>query len=632
MPKAMKKNEALNGVVHSRKATLVKSEEIKDSLTFVMVSEQNEGTRYSWDMGEFVERLDISGANMDRLNTFFKNHNRDVDAAIGRVENKRLDGTSLLADVVFDKSGEDIKRKFENGTLTDVSIGYSINKYEVEERKGEPDMVTVTDFDIFELSAVGIGFDQGAKYTGRESQQTEQGEIMLKELMERLAKLEGKSKRSDEENTEIRSLQSQINAEREKETAALKAENLELSRKQEIINIAKSYNPSDTLRTQFEEKGTGSEFMRAILDERASTQPSVPATVAGDDNKRADMLDAMSDAIALRSGATLSNPHKDVAEFRGASILDMAKRVTDSGGYDRNTIASRAMSTSDFPQLLINAGNRILEQSFDEQSSTYQGWVKEVDVADFRTMTDITMGNTGVLSEIQENGEFKEKQITEASEDWKIKSYGAEFILTRQMIINDDLGAFTSLQNEFGRMAKRTANKLTYNMLQRTGAFSSYKMKDGKPIFDSAHKNLGTAAKLNATSLEAARTAIRRQKSANGNALNIMPKYLIIAPEQEITARTLLSSVASTEANTNAGVINPFYNMLQIIVDAELPSGAWYLAGDSRTLKVGYLSGSGRRPIVQIDTQSLTRTVFKGVFDFGVMAEDHRALYKTPGV
>jgi hypothetical protein len=82
---------------------------------------------------------------------------------------------------------------------------------------------------------------------------------------------------------------------------------------------------------------------------------------------------------------------------------------------------------------------------------------------------------------------------------------------------------------------------------------------------------------------------------------------------------------------TNPALQNPFQNSMTVIVDAELTAGAWYVAGDRRTIKAGYLAGTGRRPIVQLDTTSLTKTVFQGVFDFGVVAEDYRSLYKNLG-
>ena len=634
MPKQMQKRDALVGQVHERKAQVAQNQTSKDSLTFVMVSENNEGMRYDWRISdnEFIERLDINGADMSELHTFFKNHNRDVDAAIGRVENTRKDGTSLLCDVVFDESGLDIKRKYENNTLTDVSIGYKINKYTVEERQGEPDVVTITDFSIVELSAVGIGFDSGAKHQGRDANFNKGEDEMDKELMGRLANLEKISKRSEEQEKELSQVRAQIAAEKEKELQTLRAEKVEAERKAEILSIAAAYGASDATRAKFEEKGTAQEFMKAILDERAEKQETFHAT-AKDDSNRDEMMRAITDAVALKAGVNVEKPHADANMFRGASMIDIAKKVCDIRGYDKNEIASRAMVTADFPMLLVNAGNRVLEQGYALQTASFEKWVRQVDVPDFRKQTDITLGTAGRLSKLKENGEMKEKQLTEAGEEWKIESFANEFVLTRQMIVNDDLGAFNNLLSEFGQMARRTANGIVYDLLQGKGDYANYKMKDGLKIFASGHKNLESSGSvIDEASLTAARTAMMRQTSQGGkDALNIVPEFLIVAPEQEITARKLIASASTLDVNKNEGVINPFANSLKIVVDSELEGGAWYLAGGMRTIKAGYLAGTGRKPIVQLDSTSLTKTVFQGVFDFGVVAEDYRSLYKNVG-
>lgn len=634
MPPKMQKRNALHGVERTRKASVTTQQqsENSESLTFVMVSDQNDGMRYSWDFGYYIERLDINGANMEKLNTFFKNHNRDVDAAIGRVENKRVDGTSLLGDVVFDESGMDVKRKYENGTLTDVSIGYKINAYKVEEREGEPDIITVTDFDITELSAVGIGFDQGAKHTGRESENNNQGDIeMLKELMDRLAKLEKVSERSAEQNREMEDLRVKIEKERDAETEKLRAAKVEAERKAEILTIAREYNPSDELRAKFEEKGTPEAFTKAILDERASKQDNI-GTVVTKSNTRQAMFDGMRDAMVLRAGINLSDPVAEAQRYMGMNLLAMARSITGYEGYNTNELVERAMTTADFPLLLVSAGNRVLQTAFDEEMATYDLWTTQVERSDFKTNSDISLGAGGRLEKMTESGEFKEAKLSESAESWKLESYGKKFVLTRQMIINDDLGAFNNLLQEFGRMAKRTANGLVYDMLQKVGEFANYKMADGKAIFEATtHKNLVTGAALSETSLETAVTAMRRQKDSEGNALNITPKFLIVAPEQEVAAKKLIASISSTVDNKNSGVVNPFMNAMTVIVDSELVSGAWYLAGNRRTIKVGYLAGTGRKPVVKVNSQSLARTEFEGVFDIGVVADDFRALVKNPG-
>jgi len=186
----LEKRNALSGETHYRTATFQgRSGDKTDSrLSFVFVSEDNGGTRMDWWSGDtYEERLDVNGGSTKSLNTFFKDHNRSVDSAVGRIENARVDGGTIKGDVVFGSGADEqsIFRKYDEGILTDVSIGYRINKYEVEEREGESDVVTVTDYDIFEVSAVGIGFDSGAKQERSVSLEDEQEILTRVEALEK---------------------------------------------------------------------------------------------------------------------------------------------------------------------------------------------------------------------------------------------------------------------------------------------------------------------------------------------------------------------------------------------------------------------------------------------------------------
>jgi len=78
-------------------------------------------------------------------------------------------------------------------------------------------------------------------------------------------------------------------------------------------------------------------------------------------------------------------------------------------------------------------------------------------------------------------------------------------------------------------------------------------------------------------------------------------------------------------------VANPFKNSLQPIVESELDALPWYLAANRRTIKVGYLAGTGRKPIVEEKERNLRFVEFDCVFDFGLFAEDFRGLYKNAG-
>lgn len=136
------------------------------TIPFILVSKDNGGLRYDWFEDEiYEEKLDVKGATFGGLNTFFKDHLMSVDTAIGKVVNTRVENGEIKADVIFgsDEDSDKIFRKFQEGILTDVSIGYSIQQTVTTEREGQYTEVLVTNFDIHELSAVWKGFDKNAK-------------------------------------------------------------------------------------------------------------------------------------------------------------------------------------------------------------------------------------------------------------------------------------------------------------------------------------------------------------------------------------------------------------------------------------------------------------------------------------
>nr|WP_269092890.1 Mu-like prophage major head subunit gpT family protein [Aliarcobacter butzleri] len=268
--------------------------------------------------------------------------------------------------------------------------------------------------------------------------------------------------------------------------------------------------------------------------------------------------------------------------------------------------------------------------NFEEAEGTYGLWTTNVDLPNFKLQTDVSVKNpNGRLAKLKEKGELESLELDENGEAWKLESYGNKFMFTRQMLINDDLGAFSNIVATFGQMAKRTSNGLVYDLLQAKGDFANYKMSDNKSLFHSEHKNTDTAAALSSESLSAARVIMRRQMDGK-TALNINPKYLIVSPENETRAKQLLTSEADPTSN-NAGVTNIHKNSLDLIVESELSANPWFLAAARKTIKTGTLAGTGGQPIVQEKLKSAGGIEFECLYDFGVMVEDFRGLYKNMG-
>ena len=645
----LNKREALKGLTHTRSVSVsVSSNDLPDNtISFVMVSDDNGGTRYDWGSDEYyTEELDINGASVDRLNTFFKDHVRSVDTAIGKVSNVRVVDGQLVADVTFgsDADSQSIYSKYSEGILTDVSIGYEIRDYSVSKgADNELDTVLVDDYSIFELSAVGVGFDAGAKARSEKNIDLEKDSKMDKAQLERLEALEAQNKRNAEEKKELLTLQTQRDdadkAEKVAEMARMKAENAELKRVASIDKAHSDYNSSNLLSADivrsFKEDKTknAQDFKDAIL---AAREKETPAFIGKTDSSRSDMIAAMVDGLALRAGATLKDAHADAENYRYASLISIGNELLpeDKRSLNPNEIAERSLVTGDFPLLLQSAGDRVLTAEFQAQVGTYKSWIKETDVPDFRVMTDLTASvGGGRLDKTLENGDLKELSGNEAAETWNIASFGNKFVLTREMLINDDLGIFTNMLANFARMASVTANGISYDILQGKGDYANYKMADGSGVFVSARNNAATDA-LSSAAISAGRLAMSKHKSIDGvTPLNIVPKYLIVSPALEVQAREILGATNKiydgADAEHNTGEINVNQGAYELIVDAEITSDtAWYMMADYRTIKIGYLAGTNRSPVVKMNDSTLIRTTYEGVYDLGVVVEDFKGLYR----
>jgi len=555
---------------------------------------------------------------------------------LGKLENVRIENKELRATAHFSAANPDAEmfwRMVEEGTLSEISVGGKKQDVRITQREGDVPLVEVVRWEFQEASLVDIGADPKAGI-GR-SENFNEGDIMDKlEILRREldalksggADQDAINRKIDEVNQEV----ARVAADKQKAEEKL----ADLERRESIRTIAEAHSgliSGEELNRALEDpKMDEAAFTRSLLAVKADKQANVnfQRQKEGDEG---DIKRAVAQGLIMRFGGKVENQHADAHKFTGASMLEIARAITSYDGFDKEELIQRAMSTSDFPVLLSNVANKMLDMAFSEAEGTFDVWTQAVDVKDFKQGVAAHMQTGGKLQKIAENGELKNIEFGEHGETFKLESYGAKFRVTRQMLINDDLGAFQKFFEEFGSMARRSANSIVYDLLQGRGEFENYKMSDDKPIFDAtAHKNYdATGAAIATDSLTSARTKMRRQEE-NGVKLNITPKYLLVSPENETAALQLLNSESDPAAN-NSGVVNVHRNTLDVVVDSELEATPWYLAAPRRTIKVLYLQGTGRKPIVRESDRNLSGVTFECVFDFGVYAEDFRGLYKNAG-
>ena len=327
-------------------------------------------------------------------------------------------------------------------------------------------------------------------------------------------------------------------------------------------------------------------------------------------------------------------------EWRGLSLIEMAREFLAAEGVrvrglGRDEIATRALHTSsDFPLILASVTNRTLRAAYEAAPRIYQMVARRTSVADFKAVQRLQLGEAPQLEKVNEAGEFRRGTIGEAKESYRVETYGKVVGITRQVLINDDLDAFTRVPALFGTAAATLESDVVWGIFLQNAA-----MADGKALFHAGHGNLaasGTA--LDVVNLARARTAMSRQTGLDGKTLlNIRPAYLVVPSSLELAAEQLLAQ--NLVPGKPADVVPGNLRSLTIVSEPRLDpaSGAvpWYLVASPAaidTIEYAFLEGQEG---VFMETRmgfDVDGVEIKARLDFGAKAIDWRGLYKNPGV
>lgn len=343
-------------------------------------------------------------------------------------------------------------------------------------------------------------------------------------------------------------------------------------------------------------------------------------------------------------------------EFNGATLAQIAGRCLEMNGISvrglspdgiaRKVLAS--MSTSDFPQLLSNTAGKVLRDAYGNFPNTWQEWCYRGSVSDFKIHPRIQMGSFNGLATIPEGGEYTYGSLTEEYENAQASTKGKGLILSRQMIVNDDLGGFNRRAQLMGRAAARSVNVDAYTLLTSgSGNHGPTSSDTGQFFNDTAvttaggHANLlDSGGAITAASIAVGRTAMRKQKDAGLNeTLNILPKVLLAPVAVEDVAWTVINSATDvSQANPSKKNYVADVARLSLVTDPFLDTISatrWYLFADpmdaAAAFEVVFLDGQDTPFIddmIDFDTDAMK---FKVRLDYGVALGDWRGGYANDG-
>lgn len=349
--------------------------------------------------------------------------------------------------------------------------------------------------------------------------------------------------------------------------------------------------------------------------------------------------------------------------YRGSEIVHgHGDLIRVQAALFRNAYGIEATGFSDGPiaNLLANVQNKFLLAGYTAIDPTWRFIAAMRPVKDFKPTLEAPLLGDYVFSQVGPDGELKHAVMGDQKFSNTAQTYGRVHTVSRQDIINDDLGALTVIPLRLGRGAALKLNNVFWTLFLNPG-----NADDGNAFWNStgspathgtaptgqtaAGPNYftGAATNLQSSSLATALALFRNQVDPNGQPLGISPAILLAGPTNEVPAEQLLKAPNLVGTGVNA-TNQPNYNVwsnkqLRPAITPYLENTsftgnstvAWYLLANPDELPViqaCFLNGQ-EQPTVQIliPPPGMLGIPMQGFFDFGVAMFNFRGGVKSKG-
>ncbi len=367
----------------------------------------------------------------------------------------------------------------------------------------------------------------------------------------------------------------------------------------------------------------------------AGRTPLGTVVVAGAD-ERDRFRAAIGNAVQARAGYAEFDGGN---QYRGYSLPELARVCAEragvnTGGMSRLEIVGLAFthSTSDFPALLGDTARTAVLRGYQQVEEQFDQFTRAVSLSDFKPSKLAGLGQFSDLVKVPEGGEYKYGTFSDQSQSIRLATFGRLFSITRQAIINDDLGVFTDVPLKMGQAAKRTLANEVFALIT-----SNPNLDDGIALFHADHHNLMTGSVISTTSVDGMRTLMALQKDKDGRLVRVPLKYLLTPVALGGLARTVRESQTEVSGGKNLTTPNIVRNTFDVVDDGRLDAAnpaTWYGIADPNVIDgivVGYLDGNQTPYLEEQQGFTVDGVAWKVRLDAAAAVADHRGLAKNPG-
>ena len=423
----------------------------------------------------------------------------------------------------------------------------------------------------------------------------------------------------------------------------------------ELQTVCQSY--PDIMATAIE-KGWDKEKTEFAV--KARNRPAAPATHVIAEDKSPQVIEA---AMLLACDQTLAEKHFDEKTLTAANRFNKQgiglKRVLLEAAW-ANGCGERFVHTGNLktvlqaafprdleagftvlslPGIFANTANKFLLAGFDSVEDTWKKIASVNSVNDFKAMTFYRLLDGGDFAEVGPTGELQHARFDEQTFTNQARTYGRIGTLTRQDIINDDLGALNDMPFRIGRQGALKFNDVFWRVFLDNSAFFTLALGNYME---------GANTALSSASLSAAEVLFDKMVDPLGVPVSTEPKMLLTPTELFGTNRELYTSQNVTTGGASTVAKQPSANIHQgkyepiksrYLSAAGYPGNsatAWYLLADPKdaaTINAVFLDGKQTPTVEDADANFETLGVqIRGYWDFGIARRENRGGVKAKGV
>ena len=402
----------------------------------------------------------------------------------------------------------------------------------------------------------------------------------------------------------------------------------------------------------------GWDSTRCELEVLRASRPKAPAAHVPDNSMSPQVLEA---ACVLTGGvrgedviASFGEQAVDVADKRfrgGIGLQELLLEAAWANGYDGRTfrdsrrvmrfafgqnLQAAGLSTIDLGGILSNVANKFLLDGFYSVERAWRNICAVRNVSDFKTVTSYRLIGKDQYEQVAPGGELKHGTLGEESYTNKADTYGLLLSIDRRDIINDDLGAITTVPRKLGRGSGLKINDVFWTTFLANSGF-----------FKTANKNYltGVDTALTIDGLTKAEEKFLNQVDSEGKPIGIMPAIILVPTGLSAIGTMLHKSleIRDTTASTKYPVANPHQGKFRSEVSRYLANSnytgnsakAWYLLadpGDLPVIEVCFLNGQESPTIETADADfNVLGVQMRGYHDFGVSLQDPKGGIKSKG-